>query len=123
MTIYSIILGEIHSRLSREYKSLILASINCSNGFSYDKRQTSSEDTQEHTVKDNICKGNVLDPNQCCKAAELDGNLNNVSLQKESDSNTSYSRYICTDNYISNYCGYFKCTHLSRQVKIMIFIS
>ena len=84
----------ICSRLEKQYKSLALASVNCSDDFN-EKTKHVTEDTGENIVVDSIygCSRTLSEQKLCCKMEKVQIKVNNASLNDESGTNV-YRRYV-----------------------------
>ena len=92
--VYHHAIATIYSRLETQYKSLVLASVNCSEDF-IEKTKHVTEDTEENIVEDNTCgcNRNLSKQKFCYKMTEVQNKLNKASLNDESGTNNAYSRF------------------------------
>ena len=92
--VYHHAIATIYSRLETQYKSLVLASVNCSEDF-IEKTKHVTEDTEGNIVEDSTCgcNRNLSKQKFCYKMTEVQNKLNNASLNDESGTNNAYSRF------------------------------
>ena len=112
----------IYSRLATEYKSLVLASVNCFDDFIGKKKHVKTDDAKESSVKNNVgvCSRNVSDQKPCCKVTEVDKNLNDVSLNDECRTNNSHCRYVYLISYTRRVNSYsFSTRYTANSIKVV----
>ena len=84
----------IYSRLGTEYKSLVLASLDCVDDF-IEMTKHGTEDARESDAEDSVCRcsRNLSEEKSCGKMAEVNDKLNNASLSEEFGTDNNYCRY------------------------------